>query len=198
MLLAAYATGIAMVHLGAPHDATGLSVTFGLLFLTWVLLRRSRWATLPLLGILLLAGHINATRELSPPAQENHISRFAEGQPLAVEARVLSVEQRSMNGYRLVAETLRVFETSGIRRVLRKGFVKHWPRGTSGTARSGHPLAVKVTPTLRIRQPWGIRLSFIPCVAGDTCDRLYLICGRPGRTGQPSATQDCRSGKPAT
>ena len=116
MLLAAYATGIAMVHLGAPHDATGLSVTFGLLFLTWVLLRRSRWATLPVLGILLLAGQINATRELTPPAQENHISRFADGQPLAVEARVLSVEQRSMNGYRLVAETLRVFETSGITR----------------------------------------------------------------------------------
>ena len=116
LLLAAYATGIAMVHLGAPRDATGLSITSGLLFLIWVSLRRSRWATLPLLGILLLAGYINATRELSPPAQGNHISRFAEGQPLTVEARVVSVEHRSMNGYRLVAETLRVFEKSGVMR----------------------------------------------------------------------------------
>ena len=116
LLLAAYATGIAMVYLGAPRDVTGLSLTSGILFLTCVSLRRSCWATLPLLGILLLAGYINATLELNPPAQGNHISRFAEGQPLAVEARVLSVEHRSMNGYRLVAETLRVFETSGIRK----------------------------------------------------------------------------------
>lgn len=84
--------------------------------------------------VLLLTGQINATRELTPPEQENHISRFADGQPLAVEARVLSVEHRSMNGYRLVAETLRVFETSRIRRScgrvllnIGQGELQAWP-----------------------------------------------------------------------
>jgi len=115
LLLAAYATGIVMMHLGAPWDVTGMSVASGLLFLTWVSVRRSRWATLPLLGILLLVGFINATREVSPPAHGNHISRFAGDRPLAVEARVVSVEHRSMNGYQLVTETLRVFENSGFR-----------------------------------------------------------------------------------
>jgi len=116
LLLAAYATGIVMEHIGAPWDITGLSVTFGLLFLAWPPLRRSRWAVLPLLGILLLTGAMNTTRELTPPAQDNHISRFAGGDPLVVESRIVSVERRSVNGYRLVAETLRVFEKSGIRR----------------------------------------------------------------------------------
>jgi hypothetical protein len=65
LLLAAYATGIVMVRFVAQWNISGLSVTTILLFLAWALLRHSPWSTLPLLGMLLLAGLTNANHALN-------------------------------------------------------------------------------------------------------------------------------------
>ncbi len=120
LLLGAYATGIAMVRFVAPWGVTGQTLTSGLLFLTWLSLRRSRWATLPLLGILLLAGFINASQWLTAPVRSNHIGRFTGDLPLAVEARVVAAEYRSTGGYRLFTEALRLFEEGRSREVCGK------------------------------------------------------------------------------
>ena len=116
LLLAAYATGIAMARLVAPWGITGLSITTALLFLAWVSLRHSRLATLPLLGMLLLAGLTNAIHALNPPDKRQHIRSFAYNQPIAVEARVVLAERRSIGGYRLVADALRIFEKDTAKR----------------------------------------------------------------------------------
>ena len=120
LLLGAYATGIAMVRFVSPWGVTGQTLTSGLLFLTWLSLRRSRWATLPLLGILLLAGFINASQWLTAPVRSNHIGRFTGDLPLAVEARVVAAEYRSTGGYRLFTEALRLFEEGRSREVCGK------------------------------------------------------------------------------
>src|SRR5210317_1015037 len=116
LLLAAYATGIVMVRFVAPWNISGLSVTTILLFLAWALLRHSSWSTLPLLGMLLLAGLTNANHALNRPVQRQHISSFANSQPIAVEARVVFAERRSLGGYRLVADALRVFDKSAAKK----------------------------------------------------------------------------------
>ena len=120
LLLAAYATGIVMVRFVASWNITGLSVTTVLLLLAWASLRHSPWATLPLLGMFLLAGLTNAIDVLSPPTQRHHISSFARAQPIAVEARVVFAERRSIGGYRLVADALRVFEKTVAKRTAGK------------------------------------------------------------------------------
>ena len=117
LLLAAYATGIAMVRFVTPWNITGLGVTTALLFLAWATLRHSPWAILPFLGMLLLAGLTNATHALNPPSQRQHIISFANTQPIAVEARVVFAERRSIGGYRLVVDALRVFDRSVTERV---------------------------------------------------------------------------------
>lgn len=116
LLLAAYATGIVMVRFVAPWNISGLSVTTILLLLAWALLRHSPWSTLPLLGMLLLAGLTNANHALNRPAQRQHISSFANSQPIAVEARVVFAERRNLGGYRLVADALRVFDKSAAKK----------------------------------------------------------------------------------
>ena len=50
LLLAAYATGIAMVRFIAPWNLAGLSVTAAFLLFAWASVRHSRWATLVSLG----------------------------------------------------------------------------------------------------------------------------------------------------
>lgn len=115
LLLAAFATGIAMVRIVATWDITGLGTVTALLLLAWLFVRRSPWASLPLCGILLLTGLTSAARESSPPLQHHHISHLAGDHPLSVEARVVSLERRGTGGYRLVAEALRVFETDRVR-----------------------------------------------------------------------------------
>ncbi|MGK2945289.1 MAG: hypothetical protein ACSLFC_11185, partial [Desulfuromonadales bacterium] len=58
VLLAAYATGIAMVCVVAPWDITGFGMATGFLLLLWAGLYRSTRAWLPFLGLLVVAGFL--------------------------------------------------------------------------------------------------------------------------------------------
>ncbi len=124
MLLAAYATGIAMVRFIAPLETTwfgevtwyGLAV--GFLLLLWVLLYRSRedhspWAWLPILCLLLIAGFLHASLQLEPPSVANHISRFTDNTPLILEGELLAVEKRTTGGYRLHVEMRQTVQKRG-------------------------------------------------------------------------------------
>ncbi|MCK4507320.1 MAG: DNA internalization-related competence protein ComEC/Rec2 [Desulfuromonadales bacterium] len=137
VLLAAYATGVAMVRFVAPWDMTGYGMSIGFLLLLWAGLyrlpaygprlpdcgpprvrlchpwarfchpragRHSPWAWVPLLGLLLVAGFLNASLQLKPPAVANHISRFADISPLIFEGTVITTEKRATGGYRLLVE----------------------------------------------------------------------------------------------
>ena len=104
MLLAAYATGIFMVHFIASWEITGPGIAIGSLLLLWASLCRSRWAWLPLLGLLFIAGLLHASLELKPAPDANHISRLANAAPLLLEGRLLTVEKRQTGGYRLYVE----------------------------------------------------------------------------------------------
>lgn len=116
LLLAAYATGIALARSVAPWYATGLSVITALLILAWLTMRRSPWSNLPLCGMLLLAGLTNAVQGLHQPSNPHHISRLISDRPLSVEARVVAIERRSIAGYRIVVDALRVFEKGHVKR----------------------------------------------------------------------------------
>ena len=110
MLLAAYATGIAMVCFVAPWDITGFGMATGFLLLLWAGLYRSTLAWLPFLGLLVVAGFLRASLELEPPSTANHISRFAETSPLILEGTILTIEKRATGGYRLRAEMRQVIK----------------------------------------------------------------------------------------
>ena len=99
-----------MVGFVAPWDATGYGLAIGALLLLWVGLYRSRWAWLPFLGFLLIAGFLNASLQLEPPSAANHISRFADSSPRILEGIVTSVEKRAAGGYRLFAEMRHVIQ----------------------------------------------------------------------------------------
>ena len=118
MLLAAYATGIAMVRFMAPLDMTGYGLAIGFLLLLWVFLHRSPgvnslWAWVPVLGLLLTSGFLHASLQLEPPSVANHISRFADNLPLILEGKVLTVEKRATKGYRLYVEMHQVVQKRG-------------------------------------------------------------------------------------
>lgn len=104
MLLAAYATGITMVHFFAPWDMTGYALAVGFLLLLWVVTSRSHWAWLPLLGLLLFAGFFSAALELQPPTGRGHIAHFADASPGRFEGTVVSVERRVDGGSRLLVD----------------------------------------------------------------------------------------------
>jgi hypothetical protein len=55
ILLAAYATGIAMVRFVAPWSLAAHGMAVGLLLLFWLFLRHSRWGWLLFLSLLLVA-----------------------------------------------------------------------------------------------------------------------------------------------
>ncbi len=118
VLLAAYATGIAMVRFVAPWEMIGYGIVIGLLLLLWVFLCRppgvqSPWVWVPFLGLLLFAGFLHATQQLEPPSSANHISRFADNSPLILEGKVITVEKRASGGYRLRAEMRQVMQKQG-------------------------------------------------------------------------------------
>lgn len=94
MLLAAYATGIAMVCVIAPWDIIEYGMATGFLLLLWAGLHRSTRAWLPFLGLLVVAGFLCASLELEPPSTANHISRFAETSPLILEGTILTTEKK--------------------------------------------------------------------------------------------------------
>jgi competence protein ComEC len=112
VLLVAYATGIAMVHLIAPWDTTGCALALGLLLLAWLPLCRSRWAWLPVTTLLVVAGFMQASLALKPPASANHISRFAGTPALVIEGRILTVESRASGGYRLLTDVQQVIKNA--------------------------------------------------------------------------------------
>lgn len=117
VLLAAYATGIAMVRFIAPWNLTGHCLVIGSLLLCWLLLSRSPWGWLPFLGLLLAASFLNAAYQLEPPAESSHVSYLADPTPKIFEGRVLAVEKRALGGYRLHAETLNIVEKQGTLKV---------------------------------------------------------------------------------
>lgn len=110
LLLVAYATGIALVRFFAPGDITGLATASGLLCLGSLLFRRSPLSALPFLAMLLLSGWIHAGLAQDPLSSASQIHRFADDQPRACEARVISFEPTAQGGYRVYVEALRVFD----------------------------------------------------------------------------------------
>lgn len=101
VLLAAYATGIAMTCALAPWPPAGYGMAAVSLLLCWVVLRRSRWAWLPFLGLLLIAGFLNASLDRQPPPAADHVSRLADSGPLRLEGTLVTAESRPSGGYRL-------------------------------------------------------------------------------------------------
>lgn len=112
VLLAAYATGIALVRLIEPWSTTGYGLALGFLLLSWLLLCRSRLAWLPFIVLLVVAGLIQASLATKPPSATDHISRFNETAPLVIEGIVLTVENRDVGGYRLLTRTQKVIKGS--------------------------------------------------------------------------------------
>ncbi len=115
MLLAAYATGIAMVHFIAPWDITGQGIIIGFLLLLWVSFYRSRgqhspWVWIPFLGLLLFAGFLHASLQLKPPSVADHISHFADTSPLIFEGTIVTIEKRTTGGFRLLIEMRKVMQ----------------------------------------------------------------------------------------
>lgn len=113
ILLAAHATGIALVLFVAPWSLAGYGMAIGLLLMVWFFLRHSSWGWLPFLCLLLMAGFLNASRDLRPPAAVLHISHFADGAPLILEGRILVMESRGSGGYRLRVEMRQVHTPQG-------------------------------------------------------------------------------------
>jgi len=109
-ILAAYTAGIILPGFFRPGEVTGQVLSVGVLLLIWVLLRRSHWAWLPFLCLLLLAGNINTSLAWNPPLKGNDLSRFAGVSPMIIEGTVLSVEYRRQGGYRLQVEALQVID----------------------------------------------------------------------------------------
>lgn len=109
-LLVAYAAGVALVRFVAPLDLAGFTATTVFLVGLWACLRRSVWAWVPFLGLLLVSGFLQASLQLEPPSTANHISRFSGTSPLLLEGMVITAEKMSAGGYRLLAEAKQVFE----------------------------------------------------------------------------------------
>lgn len=113
MLLGAYAAGIVMVCLVRPWPLAGSCTVIVFLSSLWLLLSRTRWGWLPFLGMLLVAGFINASLDLHPPVRPDHISRFAESAPLNLEGLVTMVDRKPSGGYRLQVEMRRAITRQG-------------------------------------------------------------------------------------
>lgn len=113
VLLAAYATGIVLVRFVVPGEMASHCITVGALLLLWLSLWRSRWAWVPFLSLLLVAGFMHASLKLEPPSTTKHISRFAGTSPLILEGKILTVEKKSTGGYRLLAEMHKVLKEQG-------------------------------------------------------------------------------------
>jgi competence protein ComEC len=105
VLLAAYATGIVMACFVTSCNDIGNGIIAGAILLLWVPLRHCRLAWVPVLGLLGLAGFIYASLQLQPPNDIDHVSRLADGDYHLLEGEVLTVEQRSSAGYRLLIES---------------------------------------------------------------------------------------------
>lgn len=110
VLLAAYATGIGLVRVIAPWSPAGYGLALGFLFLAWLSLCRSRLAWLPFTALFVIAGLMQASLSLKPPASANHISRFTDMPPLVIEGKVLSIEKREPGGYRLLTSARQVIK----------------------------------------------------------------------------------------
>ncbi len=108
VLLAAYATGIVMVHVIAPWSLTGYVVALGFLLLLWVVFSRSRLAWLPFLALLITFGFMQASLTLKPPSSGDHVSQFTGTEPTIFESEILSVEKRPAGGYRLLTEVHKI------------------------------------------------------------------------------------------
>ncbi len=113
MLLAAYAAGIVLACFLPSGNIVGQYILASLLGLGWVVLRRSKWATWPLLILLCLIGLLNTTQQLNPPKRSDHVSRFLDGTDKIIEARLLTAESRDSGGYRALTEVLRIINEDG-------------------------------------------------------------------------------------
>jgi competence protein ComEC len=117
VLLAAYATGIAMVRIIAPWEIAGHVMTIGFFLLLWFTLRRSCWAWVPFLALLFSTGFLSASLELEPPSVNNHISRFVSSSAIILEGKVLTIEKRATGGYRLRIKMRKVIKNQGSAKV---------------------------------------------------------------------------------
>ena len=147
MLLAAYATGIALTCIIAPWDSTGCALASGLLLLAWVPLRRSRWGWLPVTILLCLGGFIQASQALKAPVVHNHISRLADKPAAIIEGRVLTSEKRTNGGYRLLTDVQQVVKGRTAARVTGKLLL--YIKGGELQARPGQIIRWRST----LRQP---------------------------------------------
>lgn len=92
-ILAAYAAGIGLsVCVEAPTGSGPLVLT-ALLALTWLRLRRSHLAVIPLAGALALAGLLGAHHALEPPRRADHVSCLAGDGMVALEGVVKQAER---------------------------------------------------------------------------------------------------------
>lgn len=147
VLLAAYATGIALTCIIAPWDSTGCALASGLLLLAWVSLRRSRWGWLPVTILLCLGGFIQASLALKAPVVHNHISRLADKPAAVIEGRVLTSEKRTNGGYRLLTDVQQVIKGRTAARVTGKLLL--YIKGGELQARPGQIIRWRST----LRQP---------------------------------------------
>lgn len=134
VLLAAYASGIAMACIVAPWPLAGSALAVATLLLWWLLVSRSPWAWLPFLGLLLAAGFFNAALHLQPPAAGNHVSRLTDNGPLRLEGTLITVEKRAAGGYRLRTRLHQAITAQGVLRIsgevlvyIKTGELQHRP-----------------------------------------------------------------------
>ena len=153
MLLAAYATGIVMVRFFAPWNMTGYGMSIGFLLLLWACFYRSRWAWVPLIALLLVAGFLHASLQLKPPSTANHISRLADTAPLILEGTIITIEKRATGGYRLLTDMRQAIQKQGAAAVsgeillyikegeltVRPGQVVRWRSRLRWPSRFGNP-----------------------------------------------------------
>lgn len=92
-ILAAYAAGIGLSACAPPPSGHWPFIVAAALAASWLTLRRSPRAILPLAAGLSLAGFLWAGQTLEPPPHASHIARFVTADMVAVEGVVHQAEQ---------------------------------------------------------------------------------------------------------
>lgn len=98
--------------LGLPSTAA-LSLTVGLLLVTWLLLRRTFWARMPVLAAFLMLGLILADGAARPPGRANDITHFIDDRPLVLEGRMLGLSTTEGGGSRFDLQVNQVLRHAG-------------------------------------------------------------------------------------
>ena len=84
-LFGAYASGILLASVQKSPADPLLCIPGMLLFIAWVLFRKSVWGILPAIGAFMLLGFVWASQAQLPPRSNDHISGFVDGEPCVIE-----------------------------------------------------------------------------------------------------------------